>query len=99
MPPLDPETPVRALDGLVVRRVGGQVFVLLPDSSMHGFNNESAVAIWDQLVTAGSAGLSARALSQRLSAEFSVEPDQALETVLPFLERLIAEGLCAPAGA
>jgi hypothetical protein len=84
---------------LVVREVGGQVFILMPDSTMHILENESAVQIYGALSDAGDAGATLEDLSQALSAHFEVTLDQARIDVTAFIERLAAAGVVEAAAA
>jgi hypothetical protein len=78
---------------IVVREVGGQVFILMPDSTMHILENESAVHLYGALPAEGEAGATLEDLAQALSADFEVSLDQARIDVSAFIERLAAAGV------
>ena len=90
---MNTETRWKLVERLVVREVGGQVFILMPDSTMHILENESAVHLYGALPAEGETGATLDDLSQDLSAHFEVSVDQARVDVRAFIERLIEAGV------
>lgn len=79
---------------LVTRKVGGQVFVLMPDSAMHILKNESAMFLFEALESSGPSGASALELSERLVGAFAeVSPERARADVERFVQDLNSLGI------
>jgi len=79
--------------GLVKRSVGGQVFVLMPDSTMHILENETAVHLHARLESAGTGGLTVEELAHDLRAHFEVNEEDSTRDVRSFLESLSTAGV------
>lgn len=79
--------------GNACRKVGGQVFFLMPDSQMHILENESAVALWAALERAGVAGATEEDLAAALTEAFEVSPERAQEDARGFAQHLESLGL------
>jgi hypothetical protein len=90
---LNTETRWTLVGKLVVREVGGQVFILMPDSTMHILENESAVHLYGALPAEGEVGATLEDLSRDLVTHFEVSADQARIDVSAFLERLAEAGV------
>lgn len=88
---LGSEDRVHLAPGLVERRVGGQIFVLMPDSTMHIFENDTAVHLYDRLADAADAGASVSELSESLVQEFQVDAPTAVGDVVEFVTNLLAQ--------
>ena len=78
---------------LVTRLVGGQAFILMPDSTMHILENDSAVVLFTLLKSASAQGQSADDLCAALHASFDVSADRAAEDSVQFLRDLHALGI------
>jgi hypothetical protein len=87
------DTPVVVAPKLIHRRVGEAVFVLMGDSSVHWFKNDTAVAIWSALAEAGDVGTTPQAIAQRLSTSFEVSEEAALADASEFLAAMLARHL------
>lgn len=79
--------------GLIHRAVGGEVFVLMADSTVHWLKNAPAVALWRALEAAGADGVGVERLVTTLCETFEVVPDRARADVLAFLTDLADKGL------
>lgn len=90
---LSPDQPIRVAARLVHRIIGDEVFVLMFDSRIHWLKNPTAKTLWQALVAAGPDGLSPRALSAHLTAEFEVDAVTALADTVSFLSILLEKGL------
>ncbi len=75
---------------LVTRTVGGQVFILMPDSRMHILENDSAVFLFNLLSGCTDGGKSLEELSGALLQTFEVSPERALADVKDFVRDLHA---------
>ena len=75
---------------LVTREVGGQVFILMPDSTMHILENESALFLFQALRRGSEVGMTVPELSEALVGSFQVSLDQAVQDVSAFLRDLNA---------
>jgi len=81
-----PRWSVRA--NLVTREVGGQAFILMPDSTMHILENPSAVFLFAALQAAAESGVSTMELVAALTERFEVDPERAKEDVGRFVQDL-----------
>ena len=89
-----PETHFISLGSdLVHRRVGGQVFIVMPDSSMHILENESAVTLWSALESKKAQGMTRQEMAQTLCKHFQVDELQATGDVDVFVDELIHLGV------
>jgi len=79
--------------GLIHRAVGGEVFVLMADSTVHWLKNATAVALWRALEAGGGDGVDAEALVTALCDAFEVTPERAREDVRAFLSDLADKAL------
>ena len=77
-------------ENLVTRSVGGQVFILLPDSTMHILENESAVFLYNALRRDSETGTTIAELCEGLVADFQVSPERAAQDVGKFVRDLAA---------
>ena len=73
---------------LVTREVGGQAFILMPDSTMHILENPSAVFLFAELQAATESGASTMELVAALTERFEVDPARAAEDVGRFVHDL-----------
>ena len=89
MPPLDPQTTVRASRAQVHRPLDDEVVILHLERSTYFGANEVGARIW-QLVQQPS---TAAAICEQLVAEFEVEASRCQADVLDFLQRLLDEQL------
>ena len=78
---------------LVTRSVGGQVFILMPDSTMHILENESAVLLYSLLRGSPEVGQSAEDLVSALLENFEVSGEMAREDVRDFVRDLHGLGI------
>ena len=78
---------------LVTRSVGGQVFILMPDSTMHILENESAVFLYNVLGGTPEVGQSAEDLVSALLESFEVSGARAREDVTDFVRDLHGLGI------
>ncbi|PKN57734.1 MAG: hypothetical protein CVU56_09405 [Deltaproteobacteria bacterium HGW-Deltaproteobacteria-14] len=74
--------------GLIHRAVGGEVFVLMGDSTVHWLKNATAVALWRVLEAAGPGGATVDALVGALCASYEVTRSRAEQDVGAFLADL-----------
>ena len=81
--------------GLIRRDVGDELFVLMPDSTVHWFRNATAVALWRAIEAGGPTGISVSALATGLARDFVVAPEDALRDVRAFVSSLAERGLAA----
>lgn len=86
----DGETTTRAAlrPGLIHRSVGGEVFVLMSDSTVHWLKNATAVALWQVLAAAGARGATVDALVTALCDRFDVTRSRAAQDVGAFVTDL-----------
>ena len=89
------EVRFRIGEGLVHRAVGGEVFVLMADSTVHWLKNASAVCLWSAIVAAGSGGIGTGPLARTLEAEFDVGSEGAEADALAFVSDLVRLGVLA----
>lgn len=92
-----PDEPLRVVGEPLFRVVGDEVFILTPDSQIHWLKNATARFVWERLCAADPSGLTARALTDALTADFEVEAEAALADVLAFLGELADRGLVVSA--
>ena len=85
----EPGRRVRGAEGLIERNVGGQTFVLTPDSQLHILENDTARHLWTRLQEAGEQGLSEEELVDSLIQKFEVEPETAIADVSVYLDHLL----------
>ena len=89
--------------GLIHRAVGGEVFVLMADSTMHWLKNATAVALWQAVEAAGPGGVQLDALVATLCVAFEVTPERATADVHAFLadlsEKRVIQLFAASTGA
>ena len=52
-----PDRRVRVAEGLIERNVGGQTFVLTPNSQLHILENPTARHLWSLVYDAGDVGI------------------------------------------
>ena len=76
-------------DGLDWREIGGELVVLQADSATYLAANQSAVLIWQELVT----GSTRETLVERLVGEYGIDELQAGADVDRFLDELRAREL------
>lgn len=88
-----PDDGVAIAEGITQRRVGGQVFVLMPDSKMHVLENDTAVELWERLREAGAEGCRLDALAESLTHRYRVSHETALADVVAFAHRLRDAGV------
>ena len=81
---------------LVTREVGGQAFILMPDSSMHILENDSAVFLFRAFQEAGADGVSVAQLSAALERGFEVDQAQAQHDVRRFVHDLVELKIVQP---
>ena len=74
--------------GLIHRAVGGEVFVLMGDSTVHWLKNATAVALWQLIAAAGSRGATVDALVAALCDSYEVTRLRAEQDVGAFLADL-----------
>jgi hypothetical protein len=90
--PLNPQTETTQRwilnTDLVTRLVGGQVFVLMPDSTMHILENESAVFLFNLLQGGPDAGQNVEELSAALLKTFEISGERAVADVMGFVRDL-----------
>ena len=79
--------------GVVERRVGGQVFLLMADSTMHVLDNDTAVFLWDAVRDFGAAGATADALVRLVVEAFEVDRGRAEADIAVFLRTLREAGV------
>jgi len=77
----------------VTREVGGQVFILMPDSTMHILENASAVFLFTHLDCDRDKGASIAELSEALVLNFQVSRDRAGQDVSDFVRDLTGLGI------
>lgn len=85
--------------GLIRRDVGDELFVLMPDSTVHWFRNATAVALWRAIEAGGGDGVSLGSLAEGLARAFVVERDVALRDVHAFVGHVADRGLVVTSGA
>lgn len=94
------ETRFRIVQGLVVRKVGTQVFVLGSSSAMHILENESAVLLWSRLEKAGPRGATVGEMGRCLEEEFAIDATAALADAGDFIKLIkqlsVVEEVAAP---
>ena len=89
-----PETRrISLLGDCVHRRVGGQVFIVMPDSSMHILENQSAVTLWEALESNRPEGMTRAQMTKTLCTRFQVDKARAAGDVDSFVEHLIRLGV------
>ncbi len=86
---------VTRVPGVHQRRVGGKVFLVMNDGTMHVLDNATATAVWERVVAAGDDGVTLADLSGTLVDRFRVEQVQATEDVTEFVRQLVAGGALA----
>lgn len=91
-PPFD--TTRIAIDAQIIhRRVGDEVFALMPDGAIHWFKNATAVAVFDRLRDAGETGAAFGDLVAAVVAGFEVERARAQADLRAFVGRLVDLGV------
>ncbi len=80
---------VRVAEGLIERNVGGQTFVLTPDSQLHILENDTARHLWAHLCDAAEQGITAADLATSLIEKFDVEREAAISDVGDYLDHLL----------
>ena len=78
---------------LVTREVAGQVFILMPDSTMHILENPSAVHLHGALLAGPDEGMGVEVLAGNLERHFEVDLEAAREDVKNFVDQLLALGV------
>jgi hypothetical protein len=92
-PKADPGQRWVLIANLVTRLVGGQTFILMPDSTMHILENDSAVLLFNLLQSSAETGQSVAELSAALHSSFDVSADRASEDVNKFVRDLHVLGI------
>ena len=80
---------VRVAEGLIERNVGGQTFVLTPDSQLHILENATARHLWSHLCDAAEGGITDDELAASLIQRFDVEREAAISDVTGYLDHLL----------
>lgn len=77
------------------RRVGGKVFLVMPDGTMHVLDNQTAVVAWDRIGEVGGSGATVGDLVTALVASFQVTPENAATDARSFVQGLLTAGALA----
>ena len=86
---VQPGRTVRSAEGLLERNVGGQTFVLTPDSQLHILENATARHLWACISEAGDGGISESDLVASLIEKFEVDHAIASTDVSSYLDHLL----------
>lgn len=83
----------------VHREVGEQVFIVMPDSTLHHLDTPTAFTLWDTIRRAAPGGASIDDLTGALVASFEVDAETARKDAARIVEELSQGGVVVSAGA